>query len=147
MTHRYHSHSLRKGRFSEVGRPYLVTFTTAGRHPWFSHFATACQACRAITRSDTQGASKTWCYVVMPDHIHWLLSTTEKHDLSQIIRMVKARVSLYQNQPVWQPGFHDHALRSEQALKPTARYIIANPVRAGLVASVRDYPFWNAAWL
>mgnify|MGYP005819566845 FL=1 len=147
MTHRYHSHSLRKGRFSEVGRPYLVTFTTAGRHPWFSHFTTACEACRAITRSDTQGASHTWCYVVMPDHIHWLLSTTEKHDLSQIIRMVKARVSRHQDQPIWQPGFHDHALRSEQALKPTARYIIANPVRAGLVKSVRDYPFWNAAWL
>jgi REP element-mobilizing transposase RayT len=83
----------------------------------------------------------------MPDHIHWLLSTTEKHELSQIIRMVKARVSRHQDQPIWQPGFHDHALRSEQALKPTARYIIANPVRAGLVASVRDYPFWNAAWL
>ncbi|MBB5859537.1 hypothetical protein GGR69_001194 [Xanthomonas arboricola] len=28
-----------------------------------------------------------------------------------------------------------------------ARYLIANPLRAGLVARVGDYPFWDAIWL
>ncbi|MTT52788.1 transposase [Alcanivorax sp. VBW004] len=147
MTHRYHSHALRKGRFSQQGRPYLVTFSTAGRSPWFSRFSIACQVCRSIAQSDIQNASHTWCYVVMPDHVHWLLSTTDKHDLSQIVRMAKARVSRSLEQAIWQSSFHDRALRSEAELKPAARYVIANPVRAGLVASVRDYPFWNAAWL
>jgi REP element-mobilizing transposase RayT len=48
---------------------------------------------------------------------------------------------------VWQSGFHDHALRREEDLKATARYLVANPLRAGLVKSLRDYPFWNAVWL
>jgi putative transposase len=56
-------------------------------------------------------------------------------------------VSRSLGQAIWQSSFHDRALRSEAELKPAARYVIANPVRAGLVASVRDYPFWNAAWL
>jgi len=48
---------------------------------------------------------------------------------------------------VWQDGFHDHALRREEDLKEVARYIIANPVRAGLVTRVGDYPLWDACWL
>jgi len=48
---------------------------------------------------------------------------------------------------VWQSGFHDHALRHEEDLKAAARYLVANPLRAGLVKSLRDYPFWNAVWL
>jgi len=50
------------------------------------------------------------------------------------------------NGEVWQEGFHDHALRREEDLQATARYIIGNPVRAGLVPSVRDYPHWDAIW-
>jgi hypothetical protein len=48
---------------------------------------------------------------------------------------------------IWQEGFHDHAIRREERLRDTARYIIANPVRAGLAKSVRDYPHWYAAWV
>ena len=46
-----------------------------------------------------------------------------------------------------QDGYHDHALRQEEDLRAVARYIIANPVRAGLVERIGDYPHWDAAWL
>ena len=48
---------------------------------------------------------------------------------------------------VWARAFHDHALRCDEDLLALARYIVANPVRAGLVRRVGDYPFWNAIWL
>ena len=48
---------------------------------------------------------------------------------------------------LWQTGFHDHALRREEDLAATARYLIANPLRAGLVQRVGDYPFWDAVWV
>ncbi|MFP3408382.1 transposase, partial [Pseudomonas sp. SIMBA_065] len=48
---------------------------------------------------------------------------------------------------IWQPGYQDHALRREERLVHVARYIVANPLRAGLVKSVRDYPHWDAVWL
>ena len=50
-------------------------------------------------------------------------------------------------QPVWQRGYHDHAVRREEDIKSLARYVIANPVRAGLSYSVGSYPHWDAAWL
>jgi len=48
---------------------------------------------------------------------------------------------------VWQPGFHDHALRKEEDVRAVARYVVANPLRAGLVQRIGDYPHWNAIWL
>ncbi len=49
--------------------------------------------------------------------------------------------------PLWQPGFHDRAIRKEEDLQAVARYIVANPVRAGLAGKVGDYPLWDATWL
>ena len=49
--------------------------------------------------------------------------------------------------PVWQKGYHDHALRREEDIENVARYIVANPLRANLVRHLGDYPFWDAIWL
>jgi len=48
---------------------------------------------------------------------------------------------------VWARGYHDHALRQDENLRGAARYIIANPLRAGIVSHPLDYPYWGAAWL
>ena len=42
---------------------------------------------------------------------------------------------------------HDRALRRDEDLLAVARYIVANPLRAGLVRRVGDYPLWDAVWL
>ncbi|HEX5126846.1 MAG TPA: hypothetical protein VFW00_08900 [Rhodocyclaceae bacterium] len=49
--------------------------------------------------------------------------------------------------PIWNHGFHDHALRAEEDVQTVTRYIIANPLRAGLVEQIGDYAYWNAIWL
>ena len=48
---------------------------------------------------------------------------------------------------VWQDGFHDHALRREEDLRAAARYVVANPLRAGLVETIGQWPLWDAVWL
>ena len=50
-------------------------------------------------------------------------------------------------QPIWQAGYYDHAIRKDEDIVNIARYIIANPIRAGLVKKVGDYPHWHAIWL
>jgi REP element-mobilizing transposase RayT len=50
-------------------------------------------------------------------------------------------------QRVWQRGFYDRAVRKEDDLVDMARYIVANPLRAGLVRSIKCYPHWDAIWL
>ena len=48
---------------------------------------------------------------------------------------------------IWQKTFYDHALRKEEDVRDIARYIVANPLRAGLVEHIGDYPLWDAIWL
>nr|WP_281269752.1 transposase [Marinospirillum perlucidum] len=89
----------------------------------------------------------------MPDHFHWLMQLGEEVTLSNSVRFVKSQATkkLGSQQPllkrVWQEGFHDHQIRQEEDLKNLARYILGNPLRAGLVNSVRNYSFWDAAWI
>jgi len=97
-----------------------------------------------------QAQSLAW--VVMPDHLHWLMQL-EDASLESLMRQVKSRSSKAVNErsartgQLWQAGFHDRALRKEEDLLASARYIVANPVRAGLVKRVGDYPLWDAVWL
>ena len=92
-------------------------------------------------------------WVLMPDHFHGLLVLGDHTTLSEAIRLFKGRVASSVNRlrrgsgSLWQHGFHDHALRREEDLKGIARYIVLNPVRAGLVCRAADYPYWNADWL
>ncbi|MGA9470718.1 MAG: transposase, partial [Candidatus Macondimonas sp.] len=48
---------------------------------------------------------------------------------------------------IWQPGFHDRAMRREEDLRSAARYLVGNPLRAGLVEKAGDYPHWDAVWI
>mgnify|MGYP003920799285 FL=1 len=83
----------------------------------------------------------------MPDHFHWLLDLSGKYSLSQTVGMLKSQTARAIGQSIWQRGFHDHALREQEDTLQIARYIVANPLRAQLVKSVKDYPYWYAVWL
>jgi len=48
---------------------------------------------------------------------------------------------------VWNRGFFDRELRSGEDERSAARYMICNPLRAGLVNNVLAYPYWNCVWL
>ena len=73
--------------------------------------------------------------------------------LSAVVKTFKARTAQDINGylgirgALWQKGFYDHGLREEEDLKDIARYIVANPLRAGLVEKIGDYPHWDAMWL
>ena len=44
-------------------------------------------------------------------------------------------------QSLWQPGFHERVLRNDEASPAVVRYILENPVRAGLAEQIGEYPF------
>jgi putative transposase len=48
---------------------------------------------------------------------------------------------------LWQPGYFDRALRKEDDRLAVARYLVANPLRAGIVQRIGDYPHWDSVWL
>ena len=149
-----HGCNLRKGRVSIPGQLYLVTTVSHQRQPLFSDFHCARIVINSLRYTELSYAINSLSFVVMPDHLHWLFYLGESTPLSQVVANVKRR-SAYRinemiNSPgisVWQPGFHDYALRKEDEIKDVARYIVANPLRAGLVDRIADYPYWDAAWL
>jgi putative transposase len=142
--------SLRRGRFSSPHQIYHVTSVTRERKAFFYDF----RLCRfAIRTLNNCPYSETLAYVVMPDHIHWLLQLQDPDaSLSKIVSRMKNQTAGYvfkhlSVRGVWQKGFHDHAVRREEDLVQIARYIVANPVRAGLVRSVREYSHWDVVWI
>ena len=148
-----HAGLLRRGRVSENGRAYHVTAACIDRRRVFADFQSARCVVRAMRECDRLGACITLAFVVMPDHLHWLF-ILEDDSLSRLVGRLKTRSAADINrladrsgQQIWQPGFHDHAARREDDVREIARYIVANPLRAGLVKSPRDYPHWDAIWL
>ena len=148
----YHAKDLRWGRYSDLNRAYLITTVTHERDPIFRDFATARLLIHELRATSTEMNIQTLAWVLMPDHLHWLF--TLKHSfLSEVVRRLKGTsayaINLHRghHEKVWQKGFHDHAVRKEEDIKAIARYIIANPLRAGLVDNIGDYPFWDAVWL
>ena len=152
MPDRATSHRLRIGRFSETNRIYLITTNTHERVPIFSDFHLGRLVVWQFRLAHYQGLANSLAWVVMPDHFHWLISL-DKGSLADLMRQVKSKSTRVVNAVagrqgrLWQPGFHDHAVRQEENLESIARYIVANPLRAGLVKTCGDYPLWDAIWL
>ncbi len=117
------------------------------RSPVFAEFVAARRVVRVMHEPSVASAVETLAFVVMPDHVHWLAQLKDGACLENVVRQFKARVSIILGARVWQRGFHDHALRSDEGVAGIARYVVANPVRAGLVGRVGDYAHWDAVWL
>jgi len=103
--------------------------------------------------ADESQWTETFAYVVMPDHIHWCFRLGREKDLASVVCAVKqfsARRAIelgLADSSLWQPGFHDRALRSGDDLVAVSRYVVANPLRAGLVDEIGDYAHWDAVWM
>ena len=90
-------------------------------------------------------------YVVMPDHIHLLLSIDDRQPVSRVVQLIKggfshslrgAGISL---RAVWQPRYHDRRVRDMGEYAEFARYIRENPVRRKLVNDAAEYPYSSVA--
>ena len=143
---------LRTGRVSERGRVYFITTCCASRTPIFASPTLARLLCRQLYQEDRSPLLGILAYVVMPDHLHVLLELIGREDLSTVVGQLKGRAAAAINSArhchgaVWQKGFHDHALRTDESVARSASYLIQNPVRAGLVTAADDYAYWDTIW-
>jgi putative transposase len=145
--------NLLKDRFSQAHQLYHVTLCTDNRKAWFNDLCCGRIVVHQMHRLHEEKILNSMAWVLMPDHLHWLFELGEPLSLSNAIKAFKARSALELNVylkrkgSIWQRGFYDHALRKEEDIKQIARYIVANPLRAGLVEQIGDYPLWDAIWL
>ncbi|HEB69114.1 MAG TPA: transposase [Desulfobulbus sp.] len=142
-----HGKNLRKGRFSGPGMIYVITTVTRDRKPVFADFFTARTLIQVLMRHEQLGFAQTLCFVVMPDHLHWMMQLQEIKTLGETVHALKSITSRKVGNPIFQKGYYDHAVRKEEDIKTLARYIVANPLRAGLVRNINNYSHWDAIWL
>ena len=146
--HRKYEYRRTLPHYQKDDKALFVTFATY--HRW--HLP---EAAREVVLEACLHLDGTKCalhgVVVMPDHVHLVLSpiADEKGPISlpEITQKVKSesahRVNKLLNRTgrVWQDESFDHVLRREEGILTKVKYIIENPVRAGLVTAPADYPW------
>lgn len=140
-------------RRSVAGRTYVVGVSTLYRRAVFDDD----DAARAVAR--VHAARWPWrdarvlAWVLMPDRWQALVRLGEQDSLSTLVGRFKGLTSRAVdtrhrvNGWLWGRGFTDRALADGDDPIAVARVLVAQPVRAGLVARPGDYAYWNAAWL
>ena len=79
--------------------------------------------------------------VLMPDHVHLLISFGQTEKRIQTIVSKWKEWTAKSLSIKWQRDFFEHRLRREESLQEKANYILFNPVRAGLVSRPEEWPF------
>ena len=125
---------------------YSLTFCALSRSPVFTASSAVNPALQQFRRTARALAFAILAYCFMPDHVHLLVEgLTDAADLKYFAKRIKQGTGqawkFRTGSRLWQEGFYDHVLREDEDAIRVARYIFENPVRAGLVASPRDYPY------
>jgi len=130
----------------------IVTSVVKNRLPIFSDIQIAHRVVAEIEHLHSSGLAHSMAWVVMPDHLHWLFELNSG-SLPALMQALKGRSAFAVNKAhgtktlTWQKGYHDHGVRAEEDLVEMARYVVNNPIRAGLVRQREDYPLWGCEWV
>lgn len=124
---------------------FFISTQTWSRRRLFQHTATAELFLETLQHYRREGHYKLHAFVVMPDHIHLLLTPTEI-TLERTVQLIKGGFShrLESKLPIWQRSFTDRRMRDREDLLTHREYIHHNPVRARLRQRPEDYPYSSA---
>jgi REP element-mobilizing transposase RayT len=127
-------------------RTTAITATLENRTPAFVDAAIVNAMADRLIEASTCYRCTVDLYLFMPDHGHFLISTIDAEgDVLAAMKRFKQRSGywLAHNTPGvrWQKDFYDHILRRDDECEKHVRYILANPVRAGMVIDWKDYPY------
>ena len=128
----------------------FVTMCTLERRTCFDTESRVSPVRQELLRTARDYHVDVVAYCFMPDHLHALLKgNSDTSDLAKCAAMFRQRTGhLYRcrcSSRLWQEGYYDRALREEDDTLTTARYIVANPVRAGLCRDARTYPYLGSS--
>jgi len=128
-------------------RVFFITTVTAQRHPIFRRETTARLLIETLAHYRDQGKFLLHEFVIMPDHVHALLTPAPEISLERAMQFIKGGFSyrLKSRPPVWQASFTNHRVRDVDDYEHHREYIRMNPVRARLAERVEEYSYSSAA--
>ncbi len=140
-------------RYYGFGHLHFVTFSCYRRLPWLGSHRRRDLFLRALEATRLNYEMLVVGYVVMPEHVHLLVSEPGQKDLSVAIKALKQGVARRALRPMrrataqgelfgqdaprrfWQARFYDFNVWSAKKRTEKLRYMHRNPVKRGLVAS------------
>jgi putative transposase len=96
--------------------------------------------CESVSHRETMGQWWVLLFLLMPDHLHMLVSFSPMPGMVKAVTAWKRYVARHIGIS-WQRNFHEHRLRREESFEEKAQYIRMNPVRAGLAPAPETWPF------
>lgn len=128
-------------------RTFFTATVTAQRRPIFRRETTANLLIETFAHYRDQGKFLLHEFVIMPDHLHALLTPAPEISLERAMQFIKGGFSyrLKSHPPVWQASFMNHRIHDLEDYEHHREYIRMNPVRARLVKRAEDYPYSSAA--
>jgi putative transposase len=129
-------------------RIFFVTTVTWKRTPLFRSPRTAELMMNVLEYYRDQKKYDLHEFVVMPDHLHLLITPTRDISLERAMQLIKGgfsyRLGKAKRGLVWQESFTNHRIRDEQDYAHHTEYIRVNPVRARLAERPESYPYSSA---
>ncbi len=131
----------------DCDRVFFVTTVTAYRQPIFRRETTAQLLIETLAHYRQERKFLLHEFVLMPDHIHALLTPAAEISLERAMQFIKGGFSfrLKARGTVWQASFTNHRVRDLDDYEQHREYIRMNPVRAGLSKTPEAYPYSSAA--
>jgi putative transposase len=128
-------------------RIFFVTTITAQRQPIFRRETTANLLLDTLAHYRDAGKYLLHEFVIMPDHLHALITPSEEISLERAMQFIKGGFSfrLKARGPVWQESFTNHRIRDLEDYDKHREYIRLNPVRARLAEKAEEYLYSSAA--
>ena|SRR5579884_395867 len=134
-----------------IGHTYFVTTKTWQNRALFRVPETAHIVTQVIIHYRDRGVYQLHAFVVMPNHLHLLLTPAGNVSLEKALQYIKGGAShrihaeRSHKMAIWQPGFHDWTIRDEEDFRAKVSYIHLNPVRAHLADRAEQWPYSSAS--
>ncbi len=131
-------------RYQQTGHFHFLTFSCYRR---LAYLDTA--AARELFESALELIRRRCCfvvagYVVMPEHVHLLVSEPRRGALARALQALKLSVSMRRGErPFWQARYYDFNVHSEEKRVEKLRYMHRNPVVRGLCAKPEEWK-WSS---
>ncbi len=128
-------------------RVFFITTVTAQRLPNFRRYTTARLLIDTLAYYRDEQKFFLHEFVIMPDHIHLLLTPANAISLERAMQFIKGGFSyrLKNRGSVWQASFTNHRIRDFEDYEHHREYIRMNPIRARLAERPEEYPYSSAA--
>jgi len=133
-------------RFQNTGQSHFVTFSCYHRRPMFTTVASRRLFESALERVRRNFRLRVYGYVVMPEHIHLLVSEPQRGTLADALKSLKQSISrrlIADAAHFWQKRYYDFNIRNHPQFLEKLRYIHRNPVKRGLCGRPEDWE-WSS---